>query len=121
MTEANQHVLQVANAAIAAGDYEGFLAHCTEDTTWHFIGERILRGKQAVREWMADAYRQPPQFDVRKYIIGDGHVVALGQITLETGDARTSLFSYCDVWRFRDGRMAELEAYVVPLAAAQDR
>lgn len=29
MTEANQHVLQAANAAIAAGDYEGFLAHCT--------------------------------------------------------------------------------------------
>ncbi|MCW0436238.1 nuclear transport factor 2 family protein [Xanthomonas sacchari] len=120
MTEANQHVLQAANAAIAAGDYEGFLAHCTEDTTWHFIGERTLRGKQAVREWMAEAYRQPPQFDVRKYIIGDGHVVALGQITLETGDAETSRFSYCDVWRFRDGRMAELEAYVVPLSADQD-
>lgn len=79
-----------------------------------------MRGKQAVREWMAEAYRQPPQFDVRKYIIGDGHVVALGHITLETGDAGTALFSYCDVWRFRDGRMAELEAYVVPLSADQD-
>ncbi|WP_244667365.1 hypothetical protein [Xanthomonas sp. D-109] len=46
--------------------------------------------------------------------------MAIGQIALAAGDAGTSLFSYCDVWRFRDGRMAELEAYVVPLPAAQD-
>src|SRR5690606_27314628 len=40
-------ILQQANAAVAAGDNEGFLAFCTDDVTWHFIGERTITGKDA--------------------------------------------------------------------------
>ena len=58
--EANKLILEQANAAIAAGDFEGFLSFCTEDTTWTFVGDRTLAGKAAVREWMAAAYKEPP-------------------------------------------------------------
>lgn len=52
MTTANARTLEQANAAIAVGDYEGFLAHCTDHTMWHFVGERTLRGKEAVRRYL---------------------------------------------------------------------
>jgi ketosteroid isomerase-like protein len=40
-------------------------------------------------------------------------VTALGGLTLKDGQGKTAHHSYCDVWRFQDGRMAELHAYVV--------
>ena len=34
----------MANEAIARGDFEGFLLHCTDDTVWNFLGEKTLKG-----------------------------------------------------------------------------
>lgn len=104
----NKQVLEIANAAISSGDYEGFLAYCTEDTEWNFLGDQILRGKQAVREYMASVYLEPPKFHVERMIAEGDFVTALGEITLDNVD-----YSYCDVWRFRDGKLHELRAYVV--------
>lgn len=67
-------ILEKANAAIEKGDYDGFLAHCTEDTEWTFVGDRTLSGKRAVREWMATAYTEPPKFDVH-HLIAEGDIV----------------------------------------------
>lgn len=33
------------NAAISAGNYEGFLALCINDTVWEFVGDRTIGGK----------------------------------------------------------------------------
>jgi uncharacterized protein (TIGR02246 family) len=119
MPEPNKTILEKANAAITAGDYEGFLAHCTDDTEWTFVGEQTLRGKQAVREWMATAYKKPPTFRVEHLIAEADFVTALGTITLpEEGEAEAE-YAYCDVWRFRAGKMAALTAFVIkPLATA---
>lgn len=106
-------VLQAANAAILKGDYEGFLAHCTEDTVWIFVGEQRINGKEAVRQWMATAYQEPPRFEVHRMIAGDDHVTALGEITLKDGKGQPRRHAYCDVWRLREGRLAELHAFVI--------
>jgi len=117
MPEHNKTTLQTANAAITAGDYEGFLAHCTDDTEWTFVGEQTLRGKAAVRQWMATAYKKPPVFQVRHLIAENDFVTALGTITLPEEGGGAADFEYCDVWRFRDGKMAALTAFVIkPLA-----
>ncbi|TGE27450.1 nuclear transport factor 2 family protein [Hymenobacter metallicola] len=109
----NKQVLEKANAAITAGDYEGFLAHCTDDTEWTFVGEQTLRGKEAVRQWMATAYEQPPVFMVKHLIAEADFVTALGTITLPDEQGEAVEYAYCDVWRFRAGKMAELTAFVV--------
>jgi uncharacterized protein (TIGR02246 family) len=109
----NKQILQKANAAISAGDNEGFLVLCTDDTLWVFEGDITLRGKAAVREWMKTAYKEPPKFNVHRLIAEDDFVAAIGEITLKDESGTPVRNSYCDVWRFRDGKMAELHAYVV--------
>lgn len=39
-------------------------------------------------------------------------VVALGEITLKDEGGKATRHVYCDVWRFRGNRMAELRAFV---------
>jgi uncharacterized protein len=113
MSQAHKAILEKANAAIVEGDFEGFLKFCTEDTEWTFVGDRTLKGKEAVRQWMATTYKEPPVFKVRHLIAEGDFVTAVGEITLKDDDGKAGTHAYCDVWRFRDGRMAQLQAFVV--------
>lgn len=113
MSTANKQVLEQGNAAITRGDFEGFLALCTEDTVWTFEGDRTLRGKAAVREWMEATYKELPKFNVHRMIAEGDFVAALGEITLKDESGKSVKHAYCDVWRFRDGKMAALQAFVV--------
>ena len=113
----NKAILEKANAAVAAGDNEGFLSFCTDDVEWTFVGDRILHGKEAVRQYMATAYVEPPTFMVENLIAEGEFVTALGKISMKDENGRMADYSYCDVWRFRDGRMAELKAFVIEVAS----
>lgn len=113
MVQNNKAILEKANAAIIDGDNEGFLLHCTEDTEWVFIGDKTLKGKEAVRQWMATTYAEPPQFMVENLIAEGDFVTAIGTISMKDENGEMASYSYCDVWRFHNGKMAGLKAFVI--------
>ncbi len=63
----------------------------------------------------ATTYKEPPKFTVTNLIAEGDFVTALGEITLKGEDAKETDYSYCDVWRFRDGKMVELKAFVIKI------
>jgi ketosteroid isomerase-like protein len=114
MSDKNKAILEEANAAIAQGNYEGFLSFCADDTEWTFVGDRTLKGKAAVRQWMATEYVEPPLNIVANLIAEGDFVTALGDITIKDEDGKAAHYSYCDIWRFRGDKMVELRAFVIP-------
>lgn len=118
MSEANKAVLLTANEAIRRLDFEGFLVHCTENTVWNFVGDQTLRGKPAVRAWMAQSYKEPPEFRVEHLVAEGDWVVAMGEIHLPNEEGRKVRHLYSDAWRFEAGKMAELNAFVLQPAEA---
>jgi ketosteroid isomerase-like protein len=113
MPATNKEILEKGNAAIAAKNYEGFLSLCTDDTEWTFVGDQILRGKQAVREYMATTYIEPPTVTVDHFIEQGDFLTAVGEITMTGKDGKATHYSYCDIWRFEGGKMAGLKAFVI--------
>lgn len=113
MSEKNKAILEKANAAITEGDTEGFLSFCTDDIEWTTVGDKTLQGKEAVRQWMATEYVEPPKFTVTHLIAEGDFVTALGHIAVKDEGGALIDHSYCDVWRFRDGKMAGLKAFVI--------
>ncbi len=113
MSENNKAILEKGNAAIARGNNEGFLSFCADDTEWTFVGDKTLKGKEAVRQYMTTAYVEPPEFTVDNTIAEGEFLTVLGDITLKDEDGKAVLYSYCDVWRFRDGKIVELKAFVI--------
>ncbi|WP_027385190.1 nuclear transport factor 2 family protein [Chryseobacterium gregarium] len=109
----NKTVLETANAAVSEGDHETFLSYCTDDTKWVFVGDRTLSGKQEIRRYMAEAYKKPPKFDIEYTIAEGNYVTAVGSISILSDDDQWKAYDYCDVWRFKDGKMAELKAFVI--------
>jgi ketosteroid isomerase-like protein len=110
----NKTILEKSNAAISEGDHETFLTYCTEDTKWTFVGDRELSGKDEIRQYMSETYKTPPKFDVEN-MIGEGDfVTAVGRISLfNEEDNQWIQYDYCDVWKFENGKMAELKAFVI--------
>jgi uncharacterized protein len=113
MQKENKAILEEANTFVADGNYDGFLPFCTDDIKWNFVGERILDGKEAVRQYMATTYTEPPKFTVDNTIAEGDFLTVLGEITLKDENGRAIHHSYCDVWRFRNGKIAELKAFVI--------
>ena len=115
MSEKNKAILVQANAAVSSGDHGTFLSHCTEDIQWNFVGDQTLKGKAAIRRYMDETYIEPPTFVVTQLIAEGDFVTAIGTITIKDEDGKVSHSAYCDVWRLRDGQLAELTAFVVEL------
>lgn len=109
----NTTILHTANEFVSKGDYESFLAYCTPDTKWVFVGERILNGKEDVRAYMKEFYKEPPVFSVEKAIEDGDFVMVTGEIRLKNKAGKYEHFDYCDIWRFEDGKIAELKAFVI--------
>lgn len=114
MSELNKALLRKANAAIRAGDNEGFLAFCSQDIQWSVVGGGTLHGIEAVREMMARDYVEPPSFTEDQMIAEGEFLAVLGNITTKDGDGPAVLNAYCDVWRIKGGKLAELKAWVIP-------
>jgi uncharacterized protein len=113
MSEKNKAILEQGNAAIAEGNNEGLLSCCADDTEWTFVGDKTLKGKEAVRQYMAATYIEPPKFTVANLIAEGDFVTALGDITLKDENGTAVDYSYCDVWRFRGDKIIELRAFVI--------
>jgi uncharacterized protein (TIGR02246 family) len=113
MSAAHKQVLEQVNAAILKGDFDGALKFCTDDTEWTFVGEQTLKGKDAVRQYMAANYKEPPKFLVHRMIAEGDIVAAIGEITIKDEQGKAVDNAYCDVWRLRDGKLAELRAFVI--------
>ena len=109
----NATILHKANEFVKKGNYESFLAYCTQDTKWVFVGERILEGRDKVREYMKEFYLEPPVFTVEKTIEDGSYVTVTGEITLKAANGTYNHYDYCDVWRFENGKIAELKAFVI--------
>lgn len=109
----NTTILQTANEFVAKGDYESFLAYCTADTKWVFVGDRVLHGIEEVRAYMKEFYHEPPVFKLEKSIEEGNFVMVTGEIMLKNKAGEYEKFDYCDIWRFEDGKMAELKAFVI--------
>jgi ketosteroid isomerase-like protein len=113
MPEAPKATLEKMNAAIRKLDFDAALAFCADDTAWTFEGDQVLKGKQAVRQWMLENYQELPSFTLHRTVTEGNFLVALGEIFLPDEQGQAVLHHYSDVWRIRDGLFAELHAFVV--------
>ena len=90
-----------------------------DDVRWDLVGQDTLVGRQAVVDacegTLAELGEGAAEFE-RFVGAGDGDVVAVDTVTRYVGaDGRTGRVSSCDVYEFRDGRVATIRSYAVEL------
>ena len=108
----NKEVVQNINAAFEKGDMEGFLTWCADDVVWTMVGEKTVKGKEAIRQWMGSMPVEPPTFTVEGIVAEGDLVAAFGDMTMNE-EGNIVPYAYCDVYRFRNGKVAELKSFVI--------
>src|SRR5688572_22120027 len=117
MSAKNKEIVEKVNASFAEGGVEGFLSFCADDVLWTMVGNKSVKGKEAIREWMASMDFETPKFTVDN-IIGEGDfVTCYGNMTMKDKDGKAAPYAYCDIYRFRNGMIAELNSFVIKTAA----
>jgi ketosteroid isomerase-like protein len=113
----NKEIVEKVNASFAKGGVEGFLSFCADDVVWTVVGNEIKKGKQAIREWLTWMETEPPKFTVDN-IIGEGDfVTAYGDMTMKEKDGKSVPYAFCDIYRFRNGKIVELSSFVIKTEA----
>jgi uncharacterized protein (TIGR02246 family) len=121
MSAKNKQVIDRVNDAFKQNNVEGFLSHCTDDVSWTMVGEKSVKGKDAIRQWMGSMMpAEPPQFTVANVIAEGDFVTAFGDMTMKEKDETPTPYSYCDIYRFRGDKIAELRSYVIKTLAQKE-
>ncbi len=114
MSDQIKEIVEKVNASFENGDTEGFLSYCADDINWTMVGEKHVKGKEAVREWMKQMDgMEPPKFSVDNLIADGDTAVCSGNMTMKDMDSKTVPYGYCDIYRFRDGKIAVLSSFMV--------
>jgi uncharacterized protein len=114
MSETNKQIVEKINESFTQGNSEGFLENCSEDVVWSMVGETTKEGKTAIREWMSQMEgTEPPKFTVDEMIAEGDSVACRGDMTMKDEKGVDGKYSYVDFYRFRDGKVTELNSYVV--------
>ncbi|MEU6021798.1 nuclear transport factor 2 family protein [Micromonospora sp. NPDC047134] len=117
MTQQSQrHLVAEYFAGFRTSDHARILATLTEDVQWVIHGHRTTHGKAEFdAEIENPAFTGSPELDVQR-VHEDGPVV------ITTGAGRgtsvehgTFRFAFNDLFTFRDGLIARVDSYVVPL------
>jgi ketosteroid isomerase-like protein len=113
MSATNKAIIDRVNAAFASSNMEAFYALCDDDLVWTMVGDRSVRGKAAIREWMNTMDPGTPAFTVDEMIAEGDSVAAHGKMTMKDKDGAVGHFQFCDIYRLRQGRVVELTSFVV--------
>ena len=103
-------------AGFRASDHPGILATLTDDVEWVIHGHRTTKGKAEFDgEIENPAFTGSPHLDVQR-VHEDGPVVIVtGEGRGATVDHGPFHFAFNDLFTFRDGLIARVDSYVVPL------
>jgi len=106
-------------AGFRASDHARILATLTDDVEWVIHGHRTTRGKAEFDgEIENPAFTGSPELTVQRVLQDGPVVVTTGEghgVSVAHGPFR---FAFNDLFTFRDGHIARVDSYVVPLPAA---
>jgi uncharacterized protein len=116
MSEKNKNIVNEVNEAFANNRVEDFLKHCSNDVVWRMIGEKTTNGIDEIREWMSQMEgTEPPKFTIDEIIAEGESVVCRGDMTMKDKEGVEGKYAYCDFYRFKNGKIAQLDSYVIQL------
>ena len=111
-------LMREISAAFNSRDVERIVSHFAEDAVFCLargpepVG-RTLRGKAAIRQALADRFKQIPdmRWDGQDYILAGDRGVSLWTVRGKGGDGEALNYQGCDIYRFANGKIVEKNTF----------
>jgi limonene-1,2-epoxide hydrolase len=109
---ANIDIIRTFHAAFSDFDVDYIMGFFTDDAVFHNIPIDPLRGKAAIRAWLAEF---PPGVEMVEerilHILGDGPVVVTERVALLSHPSGTIVLPVMAIFELRDGLIAAWRDY----------
>jgi len=116
ITAAQRDLVEEYLEGFRLSDHARILATLTDDVEWVIHGHRTTQGRDEFDDEIENpGFSGSPQLEVERVYQDGPVVVATGEgrgMSVEHGPFR---FGFCDLFTFRDGLIARVDSYVVPL------
>jgi taurine dehydrogenase small subunit len=111
-------LMREISAAFNSRDVDRIVSHFAEDAVFCLargpepVG-RTLRGKAAIRQALADRFKQIPdmRWDGQDYILAGDRGVSLWTVRGKGTDGEALNYQGCDIYRFEDGKIVEKNTF----------
>jgi uncharacterized protein len=113
MSVKNKEIVRRVDAAFAENNVEGFLSFCADDVEWTMIGNPAVKGKEAIRNWLASMGSEPPNISPAGIIAEGDFASAYGNMTMKDKDGEVVQYSYCDIYRFSGDKIVDIKSFVI--------
>lgn len=112
MSQELKQIVEKINASFTKNDTEEFLSYCAEDIVWTMAGEKIVVGKDNIREWLASMKGcDPPIFNTEVLIAEGSSVVCSGDSIMKGPDGVESTYKFCDLYQFDGVKVTSLVSF----------
>ena len=117
MSDKNREIVKQANVLLMDGKNEEFILMCAEDIEWTLLADSptTMKGRDAMRTFMATttpAGADAPKFTVKNMLAEGEVVISNGEMSMKGKEGETVPYAYCDIYRFHDGKIAELLTFI---------
>lgn len=106
--------LTVFNQAWASHDVDTIVSGVTDDIHFRMaLDEEGIRGKQAFKAWLSEMPKPESKLSLtteRLFVSGNDAMLS-GYMEMTKPDGTHCKFAFCDIYKLRDGKVAELLAY----------
>lgn len=114
---AQQQIVDRYMDGFRRSDHESILGCLTDDVVWRIHGFRTTHGKAEFDDEIENpAFEGSPELAVERTIESGEVVVVTGTGVGRHREAGPFRFAYGDLFTFRDGLIAQVDSYVVPLS-----
>ncbi len=112
-----KQVVETYIEGFRTGDHELILGCLTDDVVWRIHGLRTTRGKGEFGDEIENpAFEGSPELTIERSIVAEDIVVVTGTGVGHHRATGRFQFAYSDVFTFRDGLIAQVDSYVVPIS-----
>ncbi|WP_417602885.1 nuclear transport factor 2 family protein [Owenweeksia hongkongensis] len=118
MNNPKEEFVRKFNQAFLANDISFILESLTEDVYWEMVGERILDGKEKLKDFF-DAMPEDSGLDSLEihHIITHGKMAsANGEMKMKDNSGKLKTYGFCDVYEFsgfKNPKIKKLVSYMV--------
>lgn len=113
LTEFNEYWVREDTGAI--------LGAVTDDIRFGMAGHDPINGKADFRKFLEEMGCDGTDMtlDLGTFVIEGDRAAVTGEIAMTDKEGQRKRFAFCDVYRLRDGKVAELTAFVNPIGGEQ--
>ena len=117
MAHPNEELARSEMEAALRGDFEGMLAHYTDDVVLHYPGRNVLSGtyagKDGIRDWVEriDGLLGPGgsfRRHLHDILASDEHAIQLVSVDAKRADGRSASWNAAVVMHVREGKISEI-------------